>query len=221
MIEQTMNYLVIEILSYSIVISAFIGLVKWKHIQERNYFFILFLWVGLLNELISTISIQLFKTNAVCSNIYIFISTLLLILQFKKWGLFSKYRFLYIFIIAITSSVWLWENFMYSSIFFFASISRIINGFFIVLMSIHFLNGLLNQEHETIAKNPIFLICISFIVFFTLKILVEIFWMYGLDASKNFRQSIYRIVTYVNLLVNILYAIALLWMPKKRKFTWQ
>ncbi|KAF0240267.1 MAG: hypothetical protein Q8K64_02090 [Sediminibacterium sp.] len=216
-----MNYLLIEILSYSIGVSAFIALFKWKSIQKRDYFFIAFLWVGLLSEFISTFCIQLFKTNAVTSNIYIFISTLLLFMQFNRWGLFDKYKQLYLFIIAITSAFWFWENFIYSSIFYFGSFSRILNGFFIVLMSIHLLNILINQENTTLTKNPIFLICISFILFYTLKILVEIFWIYGLNASNDFRQSIYRIVTYVNLVVNIFYAIAVLWMPKKREFTWQ
>lgn len=216
-----MNYLLIEILSYSIGISAFIALFRWKSIQKRDYFFIAFLWAGLLSEFISTICIQLFKTNAVTSNIYILISSLLLLLQFNKWGLFSKNKLLYKVIIAIIFLVWFWENFIYSSIFSFGSISRIVNGFIIVLMSIHLMNILINQENSTLSKNPVFLICISFIIFFTLKILVEVFWIYGLNASKDFRQSIYRIVTYVNLVVNIFYAIAVLWMPKKREFTWQ
>jgi hypothetical protein len=216
-----MNYTLIEILSYFIGISVCISLIRWKHIQQRDYFFIAFLWAGLLSEVIATVSIKLFRTNAVVSNIYTLITPVLLILQFNRWGLFKSSLQLYVWLIGLVSLVWLWENFIYSSIFSFGSYSGIVTSFLIVLMSIHMINVLINQEQLARVKNTVFLICASFILFFTTEMLVEIFWLYGLNASKDFRQSIYRIITYVNLLVNILYAIAVLWMPKKREFTWQ
>jgi hypothetical protein len=216
-----MNYTLIEILSYFIGISVFISLIRWKHIQQRDYFFIAFLWAGLLSEVIATVSIDLFGTNAVVSNLYTLISAVLLILQFNRWGLFKTIRQLYVWLIGLASLVWLWENFIYSSIFAFGSYSGIVTSFLIVLMSIHMINGWISQVQTSVINNPVFLICISLILLNTTDILVEIFWIYGLNASKDFRQSIYRIITYVNLLVNILYAIAVLWMPRKKEFIWQ
>jgi hypothetical protein len=60
---------------------------------------------------------------------------------------------------------------------------------------------------------------IGFIAFFTCKILIEIFWVYGLNSSRDFRVEVYRIMTFINLTVNLIYAITLIWMPAKREYT--
>lgn len=88
----------------------------------------------------------------------------------------------------------------------------------IVLMSINMINRMLVDGKKKLIQNPLFLILIGFIVFFTYKALIEIFWVYGLNASRDFRLEVYRIMAYINLAVNIIYAIAVLWMPRKREF---
>ena len=81
------------------------------------------------------------------------------------------------------------------------------------------INRLILDERSGLIKNSVFLITIGFIVFFTYKILIEIFWVYGLNASRDFRVEVYRIMTYINLAINLIYALAVLWIPKKREYT--
>ncbi|MEI6265298.1 MAG: hypothetical protein WCP74_09325 [Sphingobacteriia bacterium] len=216
-----MNYFILRILSFSVGIGALLSLIRWKHIHPKDYFFIAYLWAGTFNEIISTITIKLYRTNAIPSNIYELVASILLVCQFNNWQLFGSNKQICKWIIGGLSIFWLWENFVHGSIFQFGPYYRISFSFMIVLMAIHMINLLILQQEIAISKNHVFLICFSFVLFFTTKILVEIFYLYGLNGSKDFKKFIYDIISYINLLTNILYAIAILWIPKKRTFTWQ
>ncbi len=216
-----MNLTLKFILNYFVGLGALISLIRWKHIQPKDYFFVAYLWVGTINEIISHISITLFKTNAINSNIYTLVSSILLVCQFNNWQLFGSNKQICKWFIAGLTIFWLWENFVHGSIFQFGPYYRISYSFMIVLMAIHMINLLILQQEIAISKNYVFLICISFVLFFSTKILVEIFYLYGLNGSKKFAILVFGIISYVNLFTNILYAIAILWIPKKRTFTWQ
>ena len=83
------------------------------------------------------------------------------------------------------------------------------------MMSIHINNMLIVTYRKKLLKNPVFLICSGFIIYFTYKILIEAFWLYGLKAGKGFRINVYLLLTWINLIVNLIYALAMLWIPKK------
>lgn len=214
-----MNYTLVDILSYSIAAGAIIGLIRLKHIDRAYYPFILLLWIGLLAEIMSSIVIHKGNSNAIFGNIYVLSESILLFVFFKRLGLFSKIENLSFFFPVLFVFAWIWENFIYSDIGYFNSYFRILYSFIVVLMSIHMINRILAEDKRKIIKNPLFLILIGFIIFFTYKTLIEIFWIYGLNSGLEFRTQVYRIMTYINFSVNLIFAIALLWTPRKREFT--
>lgn len=205
-------------LSFIVGISAIIGLVRIKKIQQANYPFIVFLWIGFLNEIISEISIFKFHTNAPNSNLYVLLSTLVLIWQFKTWKLFDKQKKVFYLLLYFVLISWVIENLLISSIFFFNSYTAVIYSFLIVMLSIHMISRLIFIKMEVLPKSSTFLICFSFILMYTVRMLVEIFWIYGLDSSKSFQIHEYLLISYVNLIVNIINIIAVLWIPGKREF---
>lgn len=209
----------LEISSYSVGIGAVIGMVRFKKVDRAYLPFILLLWVGLLNEIITVVSIDLFKSNAVTSNIYVLVESLLILWFFKNLRLGRKNNKRFHFVALLFIAVWITDNFFISRITRFSSYFRILYNFITVLMSIHMINRLILDERSGLIKNSVFLITIGFIVFFTYKILIEIFWVYGLNASRDFRVEVYRIMTYINLAINLIYALAVLWIPKKREYT--
>jgi hypothetical protein len=95
---------------------------------------------------------------------------------------------------------------------------RLFYSFLIVLMSIHVCNRLVFTFNGPLLKSPVFLICTSFILYFTYKILVEVFWIYGLNKAKNFRMDVYIIMAWINALANIIYLLAILCIPKKPRY---
>ena len=97
----------------------------------------------------------------------------------------------------------------------------ILYSFILVLFSIHTINGILIRERKNILKNPIFLICTAFVIYFTFRVLVYTSWMYGLSMSNEFNIKVNFILESMNLFANLIYALAILWMPTKHRFTLQ
>ncbi len=216
-----MNYDLLFILSFSVLIAAAIAIFKFANIRQSFYPFIYLIWLASFNELVSYFLIRNGMYNVVNSNIYCLLESLLLLWFFRNIGNFKKFHKLpyllgFLFIVS-----WVVENFFINSIEKqYSSWFILIYSFPVVLMSINAINTLLFKEKELLT-NPLFLICIGFIVFFTYRIVVEVFWMYGLLASSNFAVSVYHILSFVNLLSNLIYALAILWMKKKHAFTLQ
>jgi hypothetical protein len=49
-----------------------------------------------------------------------------------------------------------------------------------------------------------------------LKATVNAFWLYGLTKSKEFLLQIHIIMMYTNFITNLIFALAVLWTPKKQ-----
>jgi hypothetical protein len=145
---------------------------------------------------------------------------------FKNMGIFEKVPRSFKIFMGSMVLLWLWENGVQGKITYVSSLFRITYSFFIVLMSITVINKLLildmyrplEMDSRGILRNPVFLICVGAIVFFTFKVLVEIFWLYGLDHSNAFRMKLYDILIYINLVKNGIYALAVLWILPKQKY---
>ncbi|MBL7710759.1 MAG: hypothetical protein JNJ86_16935 [Chitinophagaceae bacterium] len=212
-----MNYNLVELFSYSIAIAAMISLVRFRRTDRAYLPFFLLMWTGLLNELINTIIISRGFSNAVNTNIYTLIEVALILWFFYNFRIFRHRNLSFGILLLLILSTWIAENFVFSSIRSFSSYFIVFSYFMIVLLSITMINKVQAAERKGLLKNSKFIICTGFILFFTYALLVEIFWIYGLNASKSFRLEVYRIMAYVNLVVNIIYAIAVLWMPRKQE----
>lgn len=214
-----MDYHIIEILSYSIALPAILSLVKFKTFDVKFIPFLLFVWLGLLTEVFTTVMINSGYSNAAISNCYVLVEAMLILWQFKNWKLFDKAGKYYPGFVSLLGACWLAENLIFSSITRFNPYFKIVYSFSIVLMSIVLINRLIVSERKSLLQNPVFLACFAFVAFFTYKVLVEIFWLYGLNGSSNFRSNVYDILTFINLFANILYALATLWIPRKREYS--
>lgn len=212
-----MNHVVVAIFSFSIGIAGMIGLIRFQKINPVFYPFIFLMWLGLINEVISFLFIRSGHSNAVNCNIYALFESILIAWFFKNQRLFNENNRRFTGIIILFAVLWVIQNFFISSILRFNTYFNAVYSLIVVLMSIHLINRIIISEKKMIAGNPVFLICVGFILFYTCTVLVEIF--YGLDSSKEFRLHVYRIMTFINLLVNLIYALAVLWIPGKRKYT--
>jgi len=211
---------------FSILIAGIIAIIRFRKIGRMYYPFIFCVWIAGANELLSYVMMETGHYTVVNSNIYVLAESILFTAFFKNLGVFEKFSKLFVLLITALVMIWCWENFLVGKITELSSWFRIDYSFCLVLMSITAVNQLLfldinkpieiNSRH--ILKNPVFLICIGSIVYFTLKVLVEIFWMYGRSSGKEFRIKIHEIMVYVNIAVNILYALAVLWVPTKQQY---
>lgn len=209
------------IYSLSIAIGAIIGWVRWKKTDPAFSPFLWLLWLGLSNEIISLSIMNAGFSNAINYNLFCLAEFLLISLQFKRWELFKDSNKLFWALQFLFVGFWIVETMARWNVKGFDSYFIIGHAVVIVLMSIHMLNKVMFMEPTALLKNPIFLICIGLVIFFTYSILVEAFWVYGLTKSKEFRIMIYEILAYINLFTNLVFALAALWIPMKRQYILQ
>ncbi|HSU29083.1 MAG TPA: hypothetical protein VLJ68_11925 [Chitinophagaceae bacterium] len=214
-----MNYNLVIIFSLSVSIAAIIGVIRFNKINSTYYPFLFFIWIGLLNEILSFAITQKGGYTGVNNNIYVLIESLLIAWQFRNWGLFLERSSLFTGIVILFLVAWPVEAFLIGGITKTISYFRLIYSFVIVLMSISIINQQLILERKSILKNPIFLICMAFIIYFTYKVIVGAFWLYGLNMSQQFMLNIFTILACINLFANLVYALAVLWIPTKHRFS--
>ena len=204
------------------MIPAIIGWVRFQKISPAFLPFLILTWVGAVNELLNfTLVIGFKQYNIINTNLYQLTEALLILWQFRRWRLFPSDRaYLSLFVSFVL--FFIIENLVNSKIYLgFNSYFHIFYSFVIVLLSINMMNHILMKERGFLLKNPIFITCCVFVIIFTYTVLVETFWAYGLSMSRAFRVELQNIFVIINLLCNIIYTLAIVWMPKRQAFTLQ
>jgi hypothetical protein len=212
-----MSFELNAIFSLSISLAVVIGWVRFRRIDPAYLPFLVLLTIGCLNEAISIVLMEHGFTNIINFNTFKLIESLLLTWQFLKWGLFEKRKVLYTGLQVIFILSWLAEIGVHS-IRSFNSYFIILHSFLLVMMSISMINLIVLKETTPLWKQPVFLICMGLIAYFTYAIFVEAFWIVGLNHRRLFRLKIFEIMAYINLLTNLIFAFAFLWIPMRPRY---
>jgi len=210
-------YLLRIFFNYSIIIAAIIAIVRFKSIMADYYPFVFFIWLGLFNEILSLFLIYNYQSNAANSNLYVLLEYMILLLQFYKWN--NKGIKKYYWLAAIGMAVWITDNFIINTLSQNNSIFRVFYSFVILFFSIDQLNKLLVFEYGNLLKHPIFIACITFVFYYGFNVFVESFNMVHLGLNPAILRNLWIILYFVNGTANLLYAIAVLCIPTKIKFT--
>jgi hypothetical protein len=210
-----MLYYIIVGMSFSIWFAALAGLVRFKYTDSSYLPFIILCWTGAINEVISFLITRAGHSTNANNNIYLLAESLLLLWQFKKWvpGIWMK-RFFLITAILFTMT-WVYEHNHITSLMQIRYYFRFFYAVVIIFLSIHLMQRLVIEHAGGLGKDPRFLISAGLTIYFTFKILFDAIWLYQLRGSAAFQQAIYLLFASLNFLINLLYALAVLWMPKK------
>ncbi len=210
-----MNHLQVVLFSSSILFPALIAIFKFRNIEKSFYPFIFFIWIGFLNEIISYTISSVGGSTTFNNNLYILAEALLILWQFKEWDIFTSFKKGFMVLSILLVIVWSVDH---SNIQSLGSINlnfRLLYSLMIVLMSIHLNNRRIFTFRGNLIKSPVFLVCNGLVIYFTYKILVEVFWIYGLNKTQSFRMDVYVIMAWINAFTNIIYSLAILCIPKK------
>jgi len=213
-----MKFTLLDLYCFSIGIAAILGAVRFKKINPAYYPFIYLVWIAFATEMASYFLIYAGYYNAIPYNIYVLLEALLVTWQFRRWGLFKNLDGLFYCLLGLFVILWSIDCFFIKGIRHTITYYRIVHSFIIVLMSISLVSQLLTRERQSLFRNASFLICLGFIIFFTFKIFVGIFTIWGAN-DKNFRMNIGYIPVYLNVFTNLIFAIAVLWIPNRLRFT--
>jgi hypothetical protein len=211
------NYIADIILNHSIILAAIIGMIRFKFISSDFYPFLFFIWAGLANDSLSLAIIANGGSNTANSNIFVLLELALVLFLFYKWngGKIKKYYILG----GLGLAIWAADNFMLHSIWRNNSLFRVFYSFAIVFLSIDQVNKILVFERGPLLKNAMFLICITFLFYFGCKAFVESFNIFHLSLSNAFLRNLWMTLYFINFIANLLYAVAILWIPTKQKFS--
>lgn len=189
---------------------GFFYLFKYKAIVPL----IMCLILGSFATLLPILITDYFSLNVI-GNIYVLIEFILILFQFKKWGLFKNNLNFYILIFTCFL-FWLYSGMYILEIGIRNTYFRAFYSFIIVLGAIDLINKIA-FERINLLKDYRFIICIGFIIFYFYNIIIESFCLIKLDFSKQFYYNIFIIKSYLNVFVNLLYFFALLCIPKTMK----
>ncbi|MDB5200841.1 MAG: hypothetical protein JWQ27_250 [Ferruginibacter sp.] len=213
-----MDYSLVVLFSYSIFIAAIVGVGKIKNISSVYYPFVFLTWIAAINEVISFYASKYFHTNVLNNNIYVLFEPLFILWQFSEWKLFGKNKQLPLLIAVLVTIGWCID---YHDITNGSTVHlyyRIITSGFIVLCSVYLLSKVIIHYQKALVKHTVFLVCIGFILFFTFEIFIDIFWMYSSRFNAVFQSNVFKIITWINLFVNIIYAYAVICIPRRTPF---
>lgn len=207
----------IIVVNFSIVIPAI--LLFWKiNVVVKHYLpFVLFIWMGLLNDTISYAFILKSQSNMVNSNIYTLLEYFIILAQFAVWN--GKPVKHYILLAGGGLFIWLLDNVYLNTLTDNNSIFRVFYSLVIVLLSLYQYNKLIMFERGPLIKNAVFLICSGFILYFSCKAFLESFNIFHVGLSGLFLEQLFIIMSVVNLFTNLLYSFSILCIPRKQAFS--
>lgn len=206
------------LLSLSILLPTVASIVRYKKLPHTYHPLVYMLVLGLLTELIIFFLFSQ-SSSALPTNIYYLVEALLLLWQFRYWNnVIKKNGTMFLFMIAF-SIVWILDYIILGELLSYRLWFQLLSSLTLILMAVNQMNYLIENDHRTLTKNPVFLICVGIILFFSYKIMAEVFFHYA--PEMTIKRNIFVIEAYLNVLYNILLFIAVLCITPKKVFTRQ
>jgi hypothetical protein len=179
--------------------------------DKRFLPFIFLLYAGLITEIIN----RQLSDNSVSTNIYALFEILLITWLFINWDFFKHPR-TGIWLSFLFIGIYIADIFFLPKLHSYTPYFNIFSSLVLVIMSVLTINKVILESNKSLLKNATFLICIAFIIHFTHLALVEIFYIYGLTQGIRLADRIYDIFQVMNLVTNLIYALAIIWIPRKQ-----
>ena len=210
------------LLSLSILFAAILGVIKFRKMDPAYHPFVYYCCLAVLVEILVYI-LLLNDMKYIVGTVYNFFALAefyLLTRMFHNWGLFKRKKNTFTGIIVLSFLLFACTLYIrgYNKINYF---SKIVNSFALIFFSISAFNRMIQNERNNIFKNAKFWICIGMVIFFTYYILVntEQLSFLNIKRTKAFEDKVWLINAYSNVFVNLLYAVAVIWIPRKKNFT--
>lgn len=203
------------VLSQAIIIPIIVALIRFKKIDKVYYPFLALLLIGLLTELASFLCINAFKTNAPVIKVYSLIECCIILYQLYLWKNSVKFNRTFISLLVICIVFWIVETIVFKNINTFSPYFRVFYAFVIVLLCINQINSMMFYQNITLLRNPVFIICLAFIIFFLYQIIDEASLFIGSDQSAVANKIIMGF-GYLNFFINLMCAVGVYFMGSNK-----
>lgn len=215
-----MSYFAVNIIaSLSIMLPAGLLVLRRRRIAPAFYPFVLLLWIGTINELISLEEIIYHRSNMFNSNIYVLIEYLLLLWLFRQWNGWPHSKAFLLGFIGL--AIWIIDNFFWHSIKTDNSFFRMAYSSIIVWLSMSQSIRIIINETSHLFKNAQFILCLTFIIYYSFKTFFESHNLFNEGISDNLLYWLWLLLNIVNLFTNLCYSYVVICIRKKTPFTLQ
>ena len=175
---------------------------------------------GALSEMVSAVLIGYYhKSNAADIKIYSLLESVIVLYQFYVWRKSGRTRQMFLVLWVACIVFWFIEVVVFHNLNTFSPFFRVFYAFIIVLFSINQINALMFNHDGPLFKNPRFLLCLGFIVFFIYQILYEASYYILAEPSIHRLEVAIKIIMgfgYINFIINLLYALTLFYVSDKK-----
>ncbi len=199
--------------SLTIVFAAVIGAFRYRNMDPAYKPFVWYIFISLANELlVGFFLVRAPQHYQVADwNLFNLFECVVFLIQFLLWHRFVRFSRYFYSILGALVTIWIAENFVFSNLFAFNYKFVIAYSFVLALFSIYTLNNIVIILNSPLFKNPLFIICVSMLIYFVYTIIVFTFLLISKD--KALLREVFAIKVYVNALVNLLYAVAAFYLP--------
>lgn len=212
-------YQVAAILGFSIVFAAAIGLIRIKKSLTAYRPFLYIVWLSCINHPLSLILVYYFDSNTANANIFVLFESLLYIWLFRNWGLFKTNQRIAPILCILVLIIWVVDNILLHDLTTANAGFRITSSFILIFLAIEQLIVLITTSKKNLLYNSCFIICCGILIYFSFKAFIEVFFLMEVNSSIRLITNIYAMLVYINCFVNLIFAWAVLWIPKKQKST--
>lgn len=203
------------VLNFIATIALIISVYKTKDEIKSFFPFYIFALIGLANDIISKISIIIIHTNSINSNIYVLLSSILIIYQLQIWNRKTVLNYVYLLCYTCITLIWITDNLILSNLMTFNIYNRILIYIIIVSFCIKLLSPFSIKNHTKIKQDGIFIITAILVIKYSIYIISEILWASTIQLSPDFRLFFFNAMVFSNPIINLLLAAVFLWIRKK------
>jgi len=200
--------------SSGLILAAAAGIIRYRYAGRRYQPFIIYLCAGVLSEVVSFFSAWILRTNAVSNNFFMLAEVLLLNWQFKRWNSYGTglkwYNRAAVFFCSLFLIQAAWKG-IDQELFYF----NVLYCCYLVTCGLERMSQSVVFSHSAWYKNSDVIICCGMVIYFSCRVIIETFWLYGLFKSPLFRNEVHGLMVWIDLFVNFMYVYAILWIQKK------
>lgn len=208
-----MTYLATALLSFTVAIPLVVALVRIHKIRTSYFPFLVLLLLAFTTEVASEISLRLTRENTAINNIYTLLEIGVIFWQFHAWGFLRRRRGLLVVLASVSFICWTIENVAYGRLETdFCSATVFLNSLIIVFLCINEINALIASFSGHLFRNARFLICLGLMILSIYSLITEGTLLID-PENAVVSNRIFDIFSFTNAFVNIIYAIAVGFIP--------
>ncbi len=203
--------------AFSIALPSLVALFRFPALPKRNLPFVILLWLGLANEIISYLFIIEGRHNSLNSNCYTLAEGLIFLWIFYRW---QEEKLFYYRLTAVACAIfWAVDNLLIHTPFQYNALSRLLFSLIILYLSMDRIVAILVHMSSNTFQRPDIFFYGCFFLYYTYQAFLLIFDIFPMNVPGEFYKRLYLILCLINFLTNLIFTILIAWIPRQNTFT--